>query len=94
MQVDFNVVSRIATLKDHPGWVELGKRIDEERERYAKALAKTMLVTGRPPESEAMSFEYKRGYLAGMRDLTRYPEAALKQLAKERAKQEEESADS
>ena len=82
--------ARIAGLKQHPAWGDLVAEIDETVERYSVALAKTMLATGKPPETPSMSFEYKRGYLAGMKAVTRHPDTATAALRKEMARQTEQ----
>ena len=85
--MDVDRAARIAALKQHPAWAELAEEVQETVDRYANALAKTMLSTG-----EAFSnFEYKRGVLAGMQQVIRYPESATRLVQKdiERVKAEE-----
>lgn len=88
--MDAERAARIATLIDHPGFVELQHEITEIREKYAAALAKTMLATGEP----FADFEYKRGYFAGATAITSKPETALARIRRdiEKAQQEEQSA--
>lgn len=88
--MDAERAARIATLIDHPGFVELQHEITEIRENYAAALAKTMLATGEP----FPNFEYKRGYFAGATAITSNPETALARIRRdiEKAQQEEQSA--
>lgn len=84
--MDVARAARIAAIKQHPAWDELVADVEEETERYAAALARTMLATGKPYDN----FEYKRGYLAGMKAITRYPESATKMVAADAAKQQAE----
>jgi transaldolase len=79
--------ARIAAIKQHPAWDELIAEIDETYEKYAAALAKTMMATGEPYPD----FEYKRGYLAGLKALTRYPETATKLVSADAEKQRAEA---
>lgn len=88
--MDTERATRIATLKDHPGFAELLNEITEIRDKYAEALAKTMLATGEP----FPNFEYKRGFFAGAVAIASKPEVALAKIRRdiEKAQQEEESA--
>lgn len=86
--MDVERAARIAALKQHPAWAELAAEINETVEHYAAALAKGMLATGKPFDN----FEFKRGVLAGMQQVIRYPESATKLVQKDiaRVRAEEE----
>lgn len=84
--MDVERAARIAAIKNLPAWQELTAEIEETVARYSTALAKKMLSTGIPYED----FEYKRGYLAGLQSLVRYPDRATAVIQKDTAKQQEE----
>lgn len=77
MEVDR--AARLSALKSHPSWPELLKEVAEVKERYIASLSRQMLATGKPFDD----FEYKRGFLAGMEHLTRYPEGSTRILERE-----------
>ena len=85
--MDVDRAARIAVLKQHPAWAELADEVQQTVDRYKASLAEVMLSTGEP----FSNFEYKRGVLAGMQQVIRYPESATKLVQKdiERVKQEE-----
>lgn len=85
--MDVDRAASIARLKDHPAWPDLVAEVEETVDRYAAALAKTMLATGKPFEN----FEYKRGVLAGLREFARYPESATAAVKKDLARQTKEA---
>lgn len=87
--MDVDRAARIASLKQHPAWAELVAAVDEQHERYAVNLAKKMLATGTPYDN----FEYKRGYLAALKAITRYPDQAIIALAKDAEAQAREQAE-
>lgn len=76
---------RLVALAKHTSWSELEQWVEEYRAGYADYLGKTMLATGETPSD----LEYKRGFLAGMKHVCRYPGAAVKQLEREIAKSKE-----
>lgn len=84
MQVDR--ATQLASLKNHPAWAALVAEVDETAERYTTAVMKVMFLTGKPFDD----FEYKRGFLAGLKALVRYPEAATAVLKKDIERQTKE----
>jgi hypothetical protein len=84
--MDEKRAGRLQALKQHPSWPELSQAVDEYREAYANYLTKSLLATGDVPED----LEYKRGFLAGMKYVTRYPGIAEKTLERAIAKSREE----
>lgn len=77
--MDVDRAARLAALKQHPSWPELAEEVRSTKERYMSSLSRKMLADGRPFDD----FEYKRGFLAGMEHLIRYPEGATKILERE-----------
>lgn len=79
--------AHLAALKQHPSWAALTAEIEETKEKYLAGVTKILLSTGQLPDT----FEFKRGFLAGMEHLARYPEGATKILEREanRVKQTE-----
>lgn len=79
---------RLAALKKHTSWAELEQWAQEYKDAYAEWLAKSLLVTGEVPDD----LEYKRGFLAGMKYVVRYPGVAETQLERAIAKSKEAEA--
>lgn len=77
---------RLAALAKHASWPELIAWAEEYRKRYADHLITNLLATGNVPDD----VEYKRGFLAGMKYVCRYPGAAVKQLERDLAKSKED----
>lgn len=76
---------RLAALTHHPSWTELEEWVDEYRVHYSEYLVKLLLATGNVPDDT----EFKRGFLAGMKYVVRYPGSAVKQLERAIAKSKE-----
>lgn len=76
---------RLAALAKHTAWPELVEWADEYKQRYMDYLAAVLIATGEVPDD----LEYKRGFLAGMKHVSRYPGAAVKQLERDVAKSKE-----
>lgn len=91
--MDIQRAAAISALKQHPAWAELTADINETIDKYASALARTMLATGKPPESDGMSFEYKRGYLAGLKAVTQKPEHATAAIRRDAAERKDNDVD-
>lgn len=81
--MDTDRAARIQALTTHPAFIELRDEIDHMYDSYTAALAKKMMADGHPYSD----FEYKRGYLAGLRKAVRYPDTALKILERDLTKQ-------
>lgn len=77
--------AQIASITSHPAWEHLVADVEETVESYSVSLAKAMLATGKPFDN----FEYKRGFLAGLKHFARYPDTATAVLKKDAAKQQE-----
>lgn len=86
--MDVDRAAQLASLKAHPAWPALIAEIEETKTKYMDGITRILLKTGEIPAT----FEYKRGFLAGMEHLSRYPEGATKILEREaaRVKTEEE----
>ena len=69
----------IAALKSVPAFQAFVEEVNDLTEKYHGALASKMMSTGEPfPD-----FEYKRGYLAGLRMAADYPDQAVKKLRRD-----------
>lgn len=79
--------ARLQALLQHPSWTELTAVVDEQYAAYASFVTKTVMATGQPPDN----IDYKRGFLAGMRHVTRYPGIAEKALERELKAEKEKS---
>jgi hypothetical protein len=84
--MDEQRAGRLQALLQHPSWQELQDTIDEYHEKYVDFVSKNLMATGELPDD----FEYKRGFLAGMKHVTRYPGVAEKTLERAIAKSREE----
>jgi len=80
--LDEQRAGRLQALAKHPSWPELIQAVDDYRQQYGDYLSKHILLTGETPPD----IEYKRGFLAGMKYLTRYPGIADKTLERAIAK--------
>ena len=80
--MDVDRAAQLAALKQHPAWPALIAEIEETKQKYMEGITRVLLKTGVVPET----FEYKRGFLAGMEHLSRYPEGATKILEREAAR--------
>jgi hypothetical protein len=80
---------RLQALTQHPSWPELEQAVAEQRSSYLEAVMKGLMATGKLPDD----FEYKRGFLAGMKAVTRYPATAEKTLERAIAKSRNEGDD-
>lgn len=77
---------RLQALKQHPSWPELEATVDEYRKKYADWLVAHLLMSGDVPTD----LDFKRGFLAGMKYVVRYPGVAEKTLERAIAKSKTE----
>jgi hypothetical protein len=77
---------RLQALLKHPSWNELVETVDEYHNKYAAYVMTNLMSNGELPDD----FEYKRGFLAGMKHVSRYPGVAEKKLERAIAKSKEE----
>lgn len=85
--MDVDRAARLQALLQHPSWPELVQAIEEHRDAYLKYLSKHLMATGELPAD----FEFKRGFLTGMKFVSRYPGIADKTLERMVAKSKEDN---
>lgn len=84
--MDEQRAGRLQALAHHPAWPDLIEAIDDYRASYAQWLSNHILLTGEVPDD----VQYKRGFLAGMKYVSRYPGIAEKTLDRAIAKSKTE----
>lgn len=84
--MDVARAARLQALLQHPSWPELIAVVEEQCTNYEAFALKLAMTTGNLPDG----FDYKRGFLAGMRHITRYPGAAEKAFKREAVKEKNE----